>query len=63
MAFLIKKGTDKYEKQPSDQYLRVIVFSVYLMDKELANGPTVSAVKKVVKLSKTSKLFKVRITF
>jgi hypothetical protein len=57
MGYLIKKGTEKYEKNPSDQYLRVIVFCVYLMDKELAQNTTVSAVKKVVKLSKTSKLF------
>jgi len=58
MGYLIKKGTEKYEKNPNDQYLRVIVFCVYLMDKELGQNGVVSAVKKQVKLSKTSKLFK-----
>jgi len=58
MGYLIKKGTEKYEKSPNEQYLRVIVFCVYLMDKELANSSTVAAVKKQVKLSKTAKLFK-----
>ena len=58
MIHIIKSCTEKYEKNPSDQYLRVMVFSLYLMDKELTSGPILQYSKKQVKLSKVSKMFK-----
>jgi len=47
---VIKKSVEKYQKTPNDLYIRVIAFSLFLMDKEFLNPSNIGPIKKITKL-------------
>lgn len=48
---VVKKSMERYQKTNQDLYLRVIAFSLFLMDKEFTNPANVGPIKKIAKLS------------
>jgi len=53
---VVKKAVDRYQKTQQDLYLRVIAFSLFLMDREFTNPANVAPIKKVTKLSQVEQL-------
>jgi hypothetical protein len=53
---VVKKAVDRYQKTQQDLYLRVIAFSLFLMDREFTNPANVGPIKKMTKLSAVEQL-------